>query len=258
MIGLFDSGVGGLFVLRELRRLLPDADLCYYADEAHLPYGGREPAELLRLSSRAVTLLRAAGAEVIVAACGTVSSTVLTRLSSDCPLPVFGAALPLADAAIAHCAQIPHPQILLLATAATVRAGKIEGRIRAARADATVTALAMPELVPLAEGLSVTTEKETAAALDACLSRVPRRAYDALLLGCTHFSALAPMLAPQFPTAALLDGATLAARAAAKAIPAKKRGGSGRIRLFTSGNALAFSRSSRRILGEEHPVFGVE
>lgn len=254
MIGVFDSGVGGLYTLRELRRLCPRADLVYFADEENLPYGGRSVDVLLRLSSRAIGLLREAGADAIVAACGTVSSTVLDRLAVDCPLPLFGAALPTARAVSRAAGALAHPRVLLLATEGSVRAGKIEGLIRAECPHAEVCALATPEFVGLAERFCPENESETARAVRAGLAAPARTRFDLVALGCTHFSALSPMIARALGGIPTVDGATAAAQAAAAAISKEKQGENGRTRLYTSGDGEAFARAAARILGVTTPV----
>jgi glutamate racemase len=254
MIGLFDSGVGGLYSLRELRRLLPDADLCYYADEAHLPYGGRPPHDLLRLSSRAIRFLLEQGAGAILIACGTVSSTVYRRLAQECPVPLFDAATPLALAAAALAESIPHARLLLLATAGSVKAGVIADFITAARPDATVTAHACPDFVSLAERLSPETEGEAEAAVRQTLTPFAHGHYDAALLGCTHFSALAAPISRALGGIPTLDGAALAARAPAETLPKKRQGLGGKTILYTNGESRAFARAAAHILGKELPV----
>ncbi len=258
MIGVFDSGVGGLYTLRELRRLLPDADLAYFADEAHLPYGGRGADDLLRVSSCAIRVLRAAGADAIVAACGTVSSTVLSRLAVASALPLFGAAMPLAQGVTAFCRYRDAPRVLLLATEGTVRARAIETLVLAECPHATVRAMATPAFVPLAERLCRENEVATARAVAAILSPLSGEHFDLAALGCTHFSALAPMITRALGGVPTLDGAALAARAAARSIPQKKQGADGRTLLFTSGDPRAFARAAARILKETFPVLGVD
>ncbi len=258
MIGVFDSGVGGLYALRELRRRLPRADLCYFADEAHLPYGGRSCEELLRLSCRATRFLRGMGACAILIACGTVSSTVYTRLSRDCPLPIYDAATPLAAGVYELCRGTKDPRVLLLATEGSVKAGKMAGGIREHLPHATVRALPCPDFVPLAEHLCEGSEGEIVAAVKRALAPVSGETFDALALGCTHFSALAPHLARVTDIHRIADSAVLCARAAAVGLSRERCGGGGSTRLYTSGDPLAFSFAAARILGGEPSVFHVD
>lgn len=257
MIGVFDSGVGGLYALRELRRLCPTADLCYFADEANLPYGTRTPSELLRLSARAVRLLLSLGARAILCACGTVSSTVLSRLSRDCPVPLFGAALPLAEgvATLLGEKEDKMARVALLATERTVTAGVMESLIHLHVPRAAVTALPCPAFVFLAERLSEENRAETEAAVCRLLAPLAEQEIRVAALGCTHFSALAPMIERALGGAKIADGAVLSARALQKAMPLKTGDGGGSIRLFTSGNPSAFARAAAQVLGRDFSVF---
>lgn len=258
MIGVFDSGVGGLYTLRALRRLLPCADLCYFADEENLPYGPRTDAELLRLCARAMRFLREAGAHALVAACGTVSSTVLPRLARDCPLPLFGAVAPLVSGVCTLCHGIPHPRVLLLATEGSVRAGKIERGICEGLPAATVTPLACPDFVSLAECLAQLRADEVREGVRATLAPVLSEGFDAIALGCTHFSALSPHFPAVTGIRRIADGAVLCARAAAESISREKQGTTGKMLLYTSGDGGTFARAAARILGGEIPVFEVK
>lgn len=259
MIGVFDSGVGGLYALRELRRLCPQADLCYFADEANLPYGTRTPSELLRLSARALRLLLARGARAILCACGTVSSTVLSRLSRDCPVPLFGAALPLAEgvAAALGGGGEKEVRVALLATERTVTAGVLAGLIRQHAPQASVESLPCPAFVFLAERLSKENATATEAEVRQLLAPFADRGIRVAALGCTHFSALSPMIGRALGSAAIADCALLSARAMLSAVQTEK-GGIGKTVLLTSGNADTFARAAAGVLGGIFPVFHVE
>jgi glutamate racemase len=201
--------------------------------------------------------LRAAGAGAIVAACGTGSSTVLDRLSVDCPLPLFGAAMPLARGVAQACDGRSCPRVLLLATEGSVRAKGLERLILSACPRARVRALAAPDFVPLAERLTPENEGATEAAIARILSPLAKEAFDLVALGCTHFSALAGMISRALGDLPICDGATLCAREAAGAMAQKKRGTQGRTQLYTSGDPSVFARAAARILGQVLPVRAV-
>ncbi len=254
MIGLLDSGVGGLYVLRHLRALLPHADLCYLGDTRHLPYGTRPPQEICALARQAATFLISHGADALLAACGTVSALALPLLRREFSLPFYGITTPTAMAvgrALGdHGAA---PQVALLATPATIQDGTFARVIRTYAPHAPLHTRACPTFVPLAED-GAANDAAREAEVRRVLSPLCQVPVAVVVLGCTHFSALAPQIAACFPGACLIDGAAEGAAAAARALPASARRGSGRCFLYTSGDPDAFSRRAAAVLGEELPV----
>ena len=246
MIGVFDSGVGGLFALRALRACLPRADLVYYADTRNLPYGGREAWELLALSRRAILRLQACGARAVLAACGTVSSTVLPQLREETDLPLYGIIAPTAEAVQRT---LGGGEVLLLGTQATVQAGVLQRALEERVGRGRVRALACPSLVSMAE-----CGRTDRAALCRLLAPHLTRETGAVVLGCTHFSRLAPDIAALAPRAAIIDGAREAAWAFAAALPHALTRGEGRCLLGASGDETDFLRKARQILGEHTQV----
>ena len=226
MIGVFDSGVGGLFALAELRRCLPQADLLYFADTRNHPYGGRAAWELLALGRRVCEKLIKEGATALFSACGTMSAVALPILRKELSLPLYG--IMEATAAAAGRAN-RGGAIAQLATAATVAAGRMTTAIEAA-CGARVTPLACPALVHMAEAGAWQREALCHALLP--LQKTPPAM---IVLGCTHFSCLGAAIADLFPAAAIIDGATEAARAVAAVLPPAERTGRGRCTLLTSG-----------------------
>lgn len=246
MIGVFDSGVGGLCALRELRARLPEADLLYFGDTRNLPYGGREPWEILALGRRAMHLLSSRGAGAILSACGTVSSVALPALRRETALPLYGILEPLVAATRRACPR--GGTVVLLATEATMKAGRLSAML-AEVPGATVIPLACPSFVEMAEAGVWDT-----AAIAEILSPLAGLCPQAVVLGCTHFSRLAAEIAHLFPGAAIIDGAREAARATAAALPPGETRGGGRCEIFTSGNPAAFARAAAAILGQAVPV----
>lgn len=118
-VGVFDSGVGGLSVLREIRRLLPGEDLLYFADSANCPYGPRPPAEITRLSHAVAAALISQGAKLIVVACNTASAAALTSLRQSFPVPFVGMVPAVKPAAM----QTRSGKVGVLATEGTVAGG---------------------------------------------------------------------------------------------------------------------------------------
>ena len=234
MIGVFDSGVGGLSSLRVLRTLAPQADLCYFADAANLPYGEKTPPELLSLSRAAIDRLLARGATAILAACGTVSSTALPALARECRVPLFGILDPLA-AACARTQEKTGGAILVLGTRATVRAGVLEAKIRAFATHAPLLTLPCPDFVALAEELEHLPRVTARETVFRTLAPVLRQKIGTVALGCTHFSRLSPLIGELLPHAAVVDGAAEAAHAMYRSLPHTEWEGAGVLTLETRG-----------------------
>ncbi|HZD53443.1 MAG TPA: glutamate racemase, partial [Woeseiaceae bacterium] len=148
-IGIFDSGVGGLTVLKALRRRLPDEDYVYLGDTARLPYGTKSPSSVLRYARQAAAHLRRRGIKLLVVACNTASAVALAELEAELwPLPVLGVVVPGAQAAVRAA---PAGRHLVLATEATVGLRAYGNAIRALDAGASVRELACELLVSMAE-----------------------------------------------------------------------------------------------------------
>lgn len=251
MIGIFDSGVGGLYALREARRRMPQADLVYFADEANLPYGDKDPKTILRLSRAAVERLADAGATAILAACGTVGSVALPALQKEFrDLPILGILDPLAQA-VAAAHRLRGGGILLLGTRATVQAGVLERKICSFATHAPLFSLACPGFVPLAEaGICDPENKQDRAAVAAILHPATAFPVHVVALGCTHFSCLAPIIRAVMPRAAIIDGAREGAAAWVHSLPDAAKQGEGTVRYLSSGDPAALARAAGRVMGE--------
>lgn len=255
MIGLFDSGVGGLYSLCRLRGRFPAADICYFGDTRHLPYGEKEPAEILSLARRAVRFLRARGASAVLCACGTVSSVALPRLREEYDIPLYGILHPTAEKAAAH-ARMAGGHIALLGTQATVAAGAFATEIHRFAPHAPLHSLPCPAFVPLSEaGITAPADPRAASVAARTLAPLGGLPIRTVVLGCTHFSRLRDLIGGFFPAAALIDGATEGADAIAEYLPAAGTVGNGETHLFTSGDREAFARAAAPILcGIPHTV----
>lgn len=216
-IGVFDSGVGGLTVLRALHEHLPQETLIYLGDTARLPYGTKSPETVSRYAVQAARILVERGVKLLVVACNTASAHALADLRAEfAGVPVVGVIEPGAAAA---CEASPAGRIVVIATESTVRAGAYERAIRRLRPDAQVLSKACSLFVPLAEEGLVEGE----------IARLVARHYlaplfsgdgpdtalraDCLVLGCTHFPALRATLREVVgDKVTLIDSATTAAR----------------------------------------------
>lgn len=188
-IGVFDSGIGGLTVLRALRQRLPYERFTYLGDTARLPYGTKSRDSVLRYSIQATEFLVRRGIKYLVIACNTASSVAVAPLRERfAPIPVIGVIEP---GSVAACAASRSGHIAVIATEGTVQGGAYQSAIARIRPDASVAAKACSLFVALAE--EGWTEGEVAEAvahryLDALLREHAK--IDTLLLGCTHFPLL--------------------------------------------------------------------
>ncbi len=249
MLGLFDSGLGGLTVVRRVRQLLPQHDVLFLADQAHVPYGDRTSGELARLLSNNVSWLDAQGVDAVVMACNT--SCAVADVSG---WPVVRAnILNLIESAAIAVGDAGYRRIGVIATTATAATGAYGRTIRARVPGAHVVEIAAPALVPLVEaGKAVS--GEAARAVAAACEGLPRD-LDAVVLACTHF----PLLDTYFADVlgehvARIDPALeQAGRTAALAQARRLQPGSGRTRYVTTGDVNAFRTNIIDLTGEASP-----
>ncbi len=182
MTGIYDSGLGGLTVLARLRALLPKADILYFGDTAHLPYGSRSAPRILSYAEEALRFFCDAGVDVLLTACGTVSTVAKDALAARAPFPVIG----IDEACISLCRDAK--RIAVLGTAATVRTGKFPYLLRRAHPHAEVRQLPCPLFVSLAEnGITDPADPAVRTLVPRILSPLASFAPDTVLLACTHF-----------------------------------------------------------------------
>jgi glutamate racemase len=189
-IGVFDSGIGGLTVVRALRDLLPREDIFYIGDNARLPYGGKSKSTIERYSVEISGLLLAENAKMIVVACNTSSSLAISRLREILKVPVIGVIAPGARAAVK---KTQNGHIGVIGTKSTIQSQAYERTIQALNPTVRVTSQACPLLVPLVEEAWLT-EQITREVLHRYLDPVVESGIDTLVLGCTHYPLLAPLI----------------------------------------------------------------
>jgi glutamate racemase len=189
-IGVFDSGIGGLTVVRALRDLLPQEDIFYIGDTARLPYGGKSKSTIERYSIEISGLLLAENAKMIVVACNTSSSLAIWKLQEILKVPVVGVIAPGARAAVKET-RIGH--VGVIGTRSTIQSEAYERAIQALSPAVRVTSQACPLLVPLVEEAWLV-DKVTREVLHRYLDPVVDAGIDTLVLGCTHYPLLAPLI----------------------------------------------------------------
>ncbi|NLS44128.1 MAG: glutamate racemase [Firmicutes bacterium] len=182
-IGVYDSGVGGLTVVREISRGLPKERVIYFGDTARVPYGDRTTGELRRFSQEIITFLKNQGSKFIIAACNTTSSQVLDDIKMRFEVPVIGVLRPGAYAA-SKATRVG--RIGVIATIGTTRSNAYEKAIREHLPEGQVFGMACPRLVPLIEEGNLDSE-ETIHVLRSYLNPLVKKGIDVLILGCTHY-----------------------------------------------------------------------
>lgn len=251
-IGVFDSGVGGLTALRELRRILPGEEFVYFGDTGRVPYGPKGRETILRYARQDMAFLRSFDPKAIVIACGTVSANALGELTAENDLPIFGVVGPAAQAAVRAT---KNKKVGLIGTAASIRSGAYEKALAALDPAVTVTAKACPLFVPLVEnGRFRPGDRVAELVVEEYLAPVKEAGVDTLVLGCTHYPLLAQVIG-QFmgEGVTLIDAGAVCADAAMKALG--ERGllsdqKQGSFRCFVSDTPQDFAALASIFLGE--------
>lgn len=242
-IGVLDSGVGGVSVLRELVKALPKEDFIYYGDNLNAPYGTREEAEIRGLTARAVEHLRAQGVKAVVIACNTATSAAAEILREHLDLPIVGMEPALKPAQTHHASG----KIAVMATPATLRQKKFLQLMEKYGRDA--VALPCPGLMEFAERGEIDSP-----ALDALLKKLlsplAGEAVESAVLGCTHYVFLRRAILKALPGAVLYDGNEGTARRLANLLAERdllNPQPSGRVAFETSGDEAVFLPVMRRL-----------
>lgn len=250
-IGIFDSGVGGLSVLREVRALLPQEGLIYFADQGHVPYGPRPLEEVRAFSEEITRFLLAQGAKLIVVACNTASAAALHYLREKFPDVPFVGMEPAVKPAAEHTQS---GVVGVLATPATFQGALYASVVERFAQGVTVLQDTCPGLVGQIEQGALDTV-ETRAILEKALNPMLERGIDTVVLGCTHYPFVIPLIRRIVgETVRVIDPAPAVARQVKRILDsaggARLSGEPAPIRYYTSGAPASF----HALL----PVLGVE
>jgi glutamate racemase len=255
-IGVFDSGVGGLTVLKELYRQLPNESIIYFGDTARLPYGTKSQAEILQFVREILTWMIGRGVKMVIMACNTSSALALEAVQSEFDIPILGIILPGARAAVQQGRRIG-----VIATPATAASNAYQQAILEVDATATVWQVGCPRFVPLIEANQIH-EPDTEQIARAYLEPLLHQQIDTLIYGCTHYPHLAPVLRRILPSSVqLVDPAVHMAVATAQeldllglrhvhsALPTE---------FYVSGDPRPFTQISNQWLGFKHIVQAIK
>lgn len=260
MIGVYDSGYGGLTVLRALRAALPQEDFVFLGDSGRAPYGGRDAHTILQLAEQCVERLWEEGCELVVVACHTVSCVGLRHLQqhySTSQRRILGVTIPAAEAAV----QLSQGHVGWLGTTRTIASRTFEVEIRKLAPAFQVSGVAAPLLAPLVEeGIGDQTQGD-----DRHLARLAIRRYlqrfpdtvDTVVLGCTHYPLLRHLIQAELPPQVrLLDPSPIIAERLSDWLrrhPGFVAAGNGRLRVLCSGDPDSFRHHGALFLGEPLP-----
>ncbi len=212
-IGIFDSGLGGLTAVRELKKLLPHEHIIYFGDNARVPYGGRSRQTIRRYAEQDIRFLLSHEVKMLVAACGTVSSNPPPKeFLESLPVAYTNVLMPAVQAA---CRQTKNGRIGVIATAASIHSGAYERQIHRLHPEMTVIQKACPLFVPLIENGYI--QRDNAVTIQVArdyLEPILAEGIDTLILGCTHYPIIKGLLADIVgPSVTLVDSGKECARA---------------------------------------------
>jgi glutamate racemase len=210
-IGLFDSGVGGLTVVREMYRQLPQESIIYVGDTARLPYGTRSAAEILEFVREIINFMVSQGTKMVIMACNTSSALALEQVRSEYDIPILGVILPGALSAAQQ-----GDRIGVIATPATANSHAYRNAIQEAKPTAQIWEVGCPEFVPIIEQNRIH-QPETREVVQRYLTPLMEAEIDTLIYGCTHYPHLAPVIRSILPESVqLVDPAVAVVKAAAQ------------------------------------------
>jgi glutamate racemase len=263
-IGVFDSGLGGLTVARAIAAQSPAEDLVYLGDTARVPYGTRSAETVIRYARSCAQALRSREVKLLVVACNTVSAVALDMLRVELDIPVLGVIEPGARAGVA-AAERGSGRVGVIATAGTVASGAYVRAVGAVDSRAEVIAQPAPLLVPLVEEGWIDGEVPRLAVrryLEPIAGRI-----DALVLGCTHYPLLAPVIERELGALAgrelpVVDSAKATARELEALLDQRSMGATrtepGRLRLLVTDLPGRFTEQAARFLGRDVAGLDVE
>ena len=249
-IGVFDSGLGGLTAVAALRRLLPDDNIIYYGDTARMPYGLKSEGQLRIMAKQNLDLAASHGVKVILAACGTVSSTAGDVLA-EYKIPTFGV---LDTSAAAMSAVSGTAPLAVIATEASIKTGAFKRAIEALSPNREIISVPCQDFVRLIEsGHTRSDDALVIQAVERYMRPIKEAGSAAVLLACTHFGIISEAISAYLGSNTRLISASECAALAVQQYLTEREltGGQGQERFFTSGNAQSFTEAASTFLGRE-------
>ena len=251
-IGVFDSGLGGLTVVKALREKLPNESIVYFGDTARVPYGNKSPELIQKYSMQIADFLLEHDVKMIVIACNTATALALPTLQKQLKIPVIGVVKPGVQAALKTTV---NKHIGVIGTISTIGSDVYKKEITLVDKSVEVTSLPCPLFVPLAEE-GMTDGAATKMIAEKYLKPIIDAKVDTLILGCTHYPLLKSMIqSAVLPSTRLVDSAESVATATAELLVqnhlSSSTGDNGKLKLFVSDFPARFKSVAERFLGEK-------
>ena len=256
-IGVFDSGIGGLTVVRELRRRLPNENIVYFGDTARVTYGIKSNQTVTRFSREICDFLQRFDPKMIVVACNTASAIALTELQDSLPIPVIGVVEPGAREAVRTASGLP---IAVIATEATIGSDAYRKAMEKYNSGSPISQKSCPLFVPLVEEGRRPEDPITKAVIADYLKPLMQLDLRVIVLGCTHYPLLKSAIAEFVgPKVVLVDSGEQCAAAVVDRLRSRNEltaaVGEGTLTCFVSDNPQRFKELGQRFL--DHPVVDV-
>lgn len=246
-VGIFDSGLGGLTVVRVLRRLMPNERIIYFGDTGRMPYGSKSRAQIRQIASQNISFVEEKGVKAILAACGTISSNAPDILSAN-EIKAIGVLMPGAK----ELAETGFERLGVIATQCSIESGAFQKELMRLRPDAVVTAAACPDFVPMIEsGRYRADDAIVRQTVADSLRPLKEAGVQALLLGCTHYGLIAEAISDYLGgDVALIGAADASARALKAYLEAEDmQAEAGDEQYYTSGSVENFTTFAPLMLG---------
>ncbi|MBR5514942.1 MAG: glutamate racemase [Clostridia bacterium] len=248
MIGVFDSGMGGLTAIKQIVKMMPNEDIVYFGDTGRVPYGTRSKDTIIKYACQDVRFLLSKNVDAILIACGTVSANAISVLREQFDVPIFG----VVEAAAQKAVELTNNGVVgIIGTNATVKSDAYALQIKKINSDIKTVSTPCPLFVPLVENGFTNEDNEiTRLTCEHYLSDIKESGADTLILGCTHYPIIAPVISKVLPGVNLINtGAQAAVRLFEKVKP---MGGNGIIEYYVSDDIASFKAAAELFL--EMPV----
>lgn len=253
-IGIFDSGIGGLTVMQQIKKELPGESLIYFGDTARVPYGGKSPETIIRYSIENAIFLMEQNIKILINACNTSTAYSLEKLQLIFNIPVVGVIEPGAEAAVKKTG---NGRIAVLGTKATINSGMYQKAIQQMMPDAFVASIACPLFVPLVEE-QFASHHATKLIIKEYLAPLSHLDIDTVLLGCTHYPLLRKLIQDEMgPHVNIVDSASTCAKKVSELLnahdlnaPLNHSDNSPMQKYFVSDDPVKFKQLAEKLLNE--------